>query len=98
MEEKYFRGQPSAKFVGYGGFGGNISRVISRADVAASWAGVRFYRDLAAGKFKTIRDYVSRDWCEEANRNDYTPGMWKFIEQNTGGRENATNASPPAKP
>lgn len=97
-KEDYFRRQPSGRIAGYGGFGRNISGVISHADVAASCAGTRFYHDVAAGKFKTIRDYVSRDWCEENNRNDYTPAMWKFVRQNTAGREHPPNTPAQSKP
>jgi hypothetical protein len=82
--ENYFRRQRSGRFAGYGGFGRNISGVISHADVAASCAGVRFYRDLADGNFKTIRDYVTADWCEETNRNDYNATMKRIVERNGG--------------
>ena len=81
-DEEYFRRQPSGRLVGYGGYGRCISGVISHADLSASAAGLQMYRDLAAGRFKNITNYVSEKLCEEVNLNDYTPEMKRIVAGN----------------
>jgi len=82
QDEAYFRQQPSGRAVGYGGFGRNISGVISHADLAASKAGLQLYKDISQHRFKRFADYVSDAFCEEKNLNDYTPAMRRIVEQN----------------
>lgn len=84
-EEAYFLTLPSGKSVGYGGFGRTISGVISHADLAANQAGLSFFKDLAAGHHRSITNYVSKDWCEERNPNEYTEAMARIVRKN--GRE-----------
>ena len=81
-DEPYFLQQPMG-WPGYGGYGRRISGVISHADLAANQAGLRLYKDLAAGRFKTIADYVTKDLCEETNPNEYTPAMKRLVETNS---------------
>jgi hypothetical protein len=84
--EEYFK-----KVFGLGGrygiYGKTISGVISNADLAANLAGLQFYKDYAAGKFKTICDYVSKDWDEEQNPNEYTDEVKKLVEKNLQNRK-----------
>lgn len=87
-DEPYFLRQPMG-WPGYGGYGRRISGVISHADLAANQAGLQFYKDIAAGRFKTIADYVTKDFCEETNPNEYTPAMRRWVETNS-----ATNKPP----
>jgi hypothetical protein len=56
--------------------------VLSNADLAANAAGLQFYKDYAAGKFKTICDYVNKDWDEEKNPNEYTDAVKMMVEKN----------------
>ena len=81
-DEAYFLKHPTGRY-GYGMYGRCISGVISHADLAANQAGLQLYKDLAAGRFKTIRDYVTKDFCEGANPNDYTPAMKQLVEKNS---------------
>ena len=81
-DEEYFKNQFSGRRVGYGGFGRTISGVISNADLAANQAGLRMFKDLKAGRFKSICDYVSPLLCEEINLNEYTPGMRRIVAGN----------------
>jgi hypothetical protein len=81
-EESYFRRQLSGSKVGYGGFGRELSGVISPADLAANRAGLRFYRDLIAGRFRDIATYITPDFCEENNPNRYTRAMRAIVERN----------------
>ena len=81
-EEPYFRQQLSGRRVGYGGFGRAMTGVISNADLAANKAGLRMYRDIRHGRFKSIGDYVSSDLCEEVLRNEYTPEMEAIVRRN----------------
>ena len=83
-DEEYFRRQPSGRQYGYGGFGRNISGVISHADLAANLAGLHFYRDVVAGRFRSFADYVTADWCEEHCLNEYTPEIDAIVQQNGG--------------
>ena len=82
VEEAYFLRQPSGKRVGYGGFGRSLSGVISHADLAANIAGLKFYKDLAAGRFKDMAAYITKDLCEEVNRNEYTTAMQRIVQGN----------------
>jgi hypothetical protein len=95
-EEAYFLRQPSGHLAGYGGFGRNISGVISHADLAANLAGLRFYQDLAAGRFKGMASYVTTNWCEELNPNEYTPAMALVVARNSG-IPTATTARKPSR-
>ncbi len=92
-DEPYFLQQPMG-WPGYGGYGRCISGVISHADLAANQAGLQLYKDLAAGRFKTITDYVTKDLCEETNPNEYTPAMKRLIEANSSTHK----PPPPATP
>lgn len=83
-DESYFLRQSTGRRLGYGGLGRTTSGVISAADLAASGAGLRLYKDLAAGRFKAIGDYVDGTLCEERNPNDYTPAMRALVERNGG--------------
>lgn len=83
-DEPYFLRQATGRRLGYGGLGRTTSGVISAADLAASRAGLRLYKDLAAGRFKAIGDYVDETFCEERNPNDYTPAMRALVERNGG--------------
>ena len=83
-DEVYFKRQFSGRLLGYGGFGRTMSGVISNADLAANKAGLQLYKDLKAGRFKSMRDYISGLLCEEINRNEYTPEMKKIVEKNGG--------------
>lgn len=63
--------------------------VYSNADREANRTGMNFYMDLAADpqmKFD-IRDYITKDWNEEYNRNFYrdeiAPHVWENILQTT---------------
>lgn len=78
----YFKTKPSGKAFGYGGYGRGPSGVISNADLSANTAGMSMYKDIAAGKFKTICDYISSDLDEETNLNEYTPEMDKIVKGN----------------
>jgi hypothetical protein len=94
-DEAYFLKQPTGRF-GYGMYGRCISGVISHADLAANKAGLQLYKDLTVGRFKSIRDYVTKDFCEESNPNDYTRVMKQVVEGNS--RTNSIAASlPPVK-
>jgi hypothetical protein len=68
--------------VGYGGFGRSLSGVISHADLAANIAGLKFYKDLAADRFKDMAAYITKDLCEEVNRNEYTTAMQRIVQGN----------------
>ncbi len=57
----------------FGGYGRNASGVISFGDLAANDAGMQMYKDIEAGKFKTICDYVNGKMDEEKNPNQYDP-------------------------
>ena len=92
-DEVYFLKQPMDRF-GYGMFGRCLSGVISHADLAANEAGLRMFKDIAAGRFKTIRDYVSKDFCEETNPNEYTPQMKQLVAKNTAPTIARTNLNP----
>ncbi len=81
-DESYFRQQLSGGWVSYGRYGRNASGVISHADLAANRAGLQMYKDIANGRFKNFSDYVSPDFCEEVNLNDYSPRMKKIVERN----------------
>lgn len=86
-EQKYFREISSGLIdgkngFGYGGFGRNASGVISNADLAANYSGLSFYKDLANGKFRTICDYVNKDWDEEQNFNEYTDRLGDVVKKN----------------
>jgi hypothetical protein len=81
-EEPYFRQQFSGSRVGYGGFGRTTSGVISNADLEANKAGLQMYKDIQAGRFQSIGDYVSSRLCEEVNFNEYTPEMQAIVERN----------------
>lgn len=84
-EAKYFGGISEGFAggpVGYGGFGRNASFVISNADLSANAAGLRFYKDVAAGRFKTICDYVDKNWDEEQNFNEYADELAKIVAAN----------------
>lgn len=81
-DQAYFASLPSGKAVGYGGFGRHITGVISNADLAANKAGLQFFKDLQAGRFRSITNYVSKDWCEESNLNDYTEAMGAIVRRN----------------
>ena len=63
--------QPSGGRYGYGGFGRRASGVISNADLVGNSVGMQMYKDLVAGKFTSICDYVSDRLDEEVNFNDY---------------------------
>jgi hypothetical protein len=82
VEEEFFRTHKSGKMFGYGGFGRTMSGVMSRADLAANLAGLRFYQDVAAGKFRGMGAYVSTNWCEEVNTNLYTREMAAIVGRN----------------
>ncbi len=81
-DEPYFRRQLSGSRVGYGGFGRTMTGVISNADLVANKAGLRMYKDLQSGCFKSMGDYVSKDLCEEANWNGYTTEMETIVRRN----------------
>ena len=81
-DEAYFRKQFSGRVLGYGSYGRTMSGIISHADLAANLAGLQMYRDLAAGRFISVTNYVSKLWCEEINPNDYTPEMKRLVERN----------------
>jgi hypothetical protein len=81
-EEPYFRQQLSGRCVGYGGYGRTLSGVVSNADLEANKAGLQMYKDIQAGHFRSIGDYVSNRLCEEANLNEYAPGMKTIVENN----------------
>jgi hypothetical protein len=59
-----------------------LTGVISNADLEANKAGLRMYKDIQNGRFKSIRDYVTRRLCEEMNLNDYTARMKAVVEKN----------------
>jgi hypothetical protein len=82
-EEAFFRTQKSGSMFGYGGFGRTMSGVMSRADLEANLAGMRFYQDVAAGKFRTMAAYLSTNWCEEVNTNSYTAEMAAIVGKNS---------------
>lgn len=90
-DESYFLRQRSGRAAGYGGFGRTTSGVISHADLAANVAGLHFYQDLTASRFQSMAGYVTTNWCEELNPNDYTPAMAALVTRNHGVRP----ASPP---
>lgn len=83
-DEKLFRLQPSGRGAGYGGFGRATSGVISHADLAANLAGLHFYQDVATGRFRSLATYITTNWCEELNPNDYTPAMRALVARNQG--------------
>ena len=93
-EESYFRQQLSGSRVGYGGYGRTLTGVISHADLEANKAGLRMYKDLQNGRFKSLGDYVSSQLCEEVNLNEYTPEMAAIVQRN-GGKWNVVGRSPP---
>ena len=81
-EERYFRQQLSGRRVGYGVFGRTLTGVISNADLEANKAGLRMYKDIQKGRFRSIGDYVTSHLCEEVNLNDYTVEMKSVVEKN----------------
>jgi hypothetical protein len=81
-DEAYFHRQLSGGRMGYGGFGRSLSGVISHADLAANRAGLQFFKDLTAGRFKGMADYITTDLCEEIYRNGYTAEMRAIVEGN----------------
>ena len=81
-EESYFRQQLSGGRVGYGGYGRTLTGVISNADLEANKAGLRMYKDLQNGRFKSIGEYVCSQLCEEVNLNEYTPEMTAIVQKN----------------
>lgn len=94
-DEPYFLQQRSGRAAGYGGFGRTTSGVISHADLAANLAGLQFYKDLAASRFLGMARYVTTNWCEELNPNDYTPAMAALIARNSGARSASLPGTPP---
>jgi hypothetical protein len=60
-------------------FGLDLTGVYSKADIAANRAGLAFYEKLADNRTLVfdIRDYVTRDWNEQWNPNDFKSGMWR---------------------
>jgi len=81
-EERYFRQQFSGSRVGYGVFGRTLTGVISNADLEANKAGLRMYKDIQNGRFRSIGDYVTSHLCEEVSPNDYTARMKAVVEEN----------------
>lgn len=81
-EERYFRQQLSGSRIGYGVFGRTLTGVVSDADLEANKAGLRMYRDIQNGRFRSIGDYVTSDLCEEVNPNDYTAKMKAVVDKN----------------
>lgn len=61
-----------------GSFGLDITGVYSNADIAANKAGMKFYEDLARNPNLTfdIKAYISSDWNEVSNPNDYKAGVY----------------------
>ena len=80
--EEYFKRQFSGRHLGYGAFGRTMSGVISPADLEANKAGLRLYKDLARGVFRSMDDYISPQLCEEVNPNQYTPEVQAVVEKN----------------
>ena len=82
-EVQYFKQQVSGKIVGEGGYGLKaMGGVMSNADLAANEAGLKMYKDVAAGKFKDICDYISDKMDEEKNHNVYTDAVGKVVKGN----------------
>lgn len=81
-DESYFQKQFAGRSVGYGGYGRIVSGVISNADLAANSAGLQMYKDISAGRFVSIANYVSKMLCEEVNPNDYTADMKEIVSRN----------------
>ncbi len=49
-----------------------------------NFAGYNMYKDISAGKFKSICDYVSGQMDEKKNPSDYSPAMKDLVDRNLG--------------
>lgn len=56
--------------------------MIFHADLAVNISGLKFYKDLAADRFKDMAAYITKDLCEEVNRNEYTTAMQRIVQGN----------------